>query len=210
MGYAKIYEVPEIKTLLRGTLRNKNFCAAWNVLVQLGLTDDTYSYPLSTNTTYFDFINSFLDNGREQLMKMCDGKPEVFSMIEWTGLLSNKIVPSHLGSPASILQHLLEEKWKLESTDKDLVVMQHQIEAKRGTERKVVYSSLYLEGELNGKTAMAKPVGLPLAIAVRLIAEKKITKPGLHIPIKPDMYEPILDELETNFGIHFKEIELSC
>jgi saccharopine dehydrogenase (NADP+, L-glutamate forming) len=210
MGYAKIYDVPEIKTLLRGTLRNKNFCAAWNVLVQLGLTDDTYSYPLSTNTTYFDFINSFLDNGREQLMKMCDGKHEVFSMIEWTGLLSNKIVPSHLGSPASILQHLLEEKWKLESADKDLVVMQHQIEAKRGTERKVVYSSLYLEGELNGKTAMSKTVGLPLAIAVRLIAEKKITKPGLHIPIKPDMYEPILDELESNFGIHFKEIEFSC
>lgn len=208
MGYAGIYGVPNIKTLLRGTLRNKNFCAAWNVLVQLGLTDDTYAYPSSPNTTYFDFTNSFLNNGLTQLMEMCNGKQEVFSMIEWTGLLSNKIVPAQLGSPAAILQHLLEEKWKLESSDKDLVVMQHQIEVKRGNEQKIVYSSLYLEGELNGKTAMAKTVGLPLAIAIRLIAEGKITEPGLHIPIKPKFYEPILNELETEFGIRFTENEI--
>ena len=208
MGYADIYGVPKIKTLLRGTLRNKNFCAAWNVFVQLGLTDDTYSYPITSNTTYFDFLHSFLNHGREQLMGMCDGRQEVLSMIEWTGLLSDKIIPSHLGSPASILQHLLEEKWKLESSDKDLVVMQHQIEAKRGLERKTIYSSLYIEGELKGKTAMAKTVGLPLAIAIRLIAERKITEPGLHIPIKPNLYVPILDELESNFGIQFKEKEI--
>jgi saccharopine dehydrogenase-like NADP-dependent oxidoreductase len=208
MGYAEIYGVPNIKTLLRGTLRNKNFCAAWNVFIQLGLTDDTYSYPVSSNTTYFDFLHSFLNHGHQQLMEMCNGKQEVLSMIEWTGLLSDKIIPSHLGSPASILQHLLEEKWKLESSDKDLVVMQHQIEAKRGRERKTIYSSLYLEGELNGKTAMAKTVGLPLAIAVRLIAEGKINETGLHIPIKPTFYEPILDELESNFGVRFKEKEV--
>ena len=208
MGYADIYGVHNISTLLRGTLRNKNFCAAWDVFVKLGLTDDTYSYPLNSNTRYFDFLHSFLNNGREQLMEMCDGRLEVLSMIEWTGLISDRIIPSHLGSPASILQHLLEEKWKLENSDKDLVVMQHQIEAKRGSERKTIYSSLYLEGELNGKTAMAKTVGLPLAIAVRLIAEHKITEAGLHIPIKPNFYEPILDELEADFGIRFKEKEV--
>jgi saccharopine dehydrogenase (NADP+, L-glutamate forming) len=54
---------------------------------------------------------------------------------------------------------------------------------------------------------MAKTVGLPLAIAVKLICSGQFNQPGLFIPVVPELFNPILQELEEEFGIIFNETE---
>ena len=125
----------------------------------------------------------------------------------WTGLLSEAEIPLDEGTPAMILQNLLEKKWKLKPEDKDLVVMQHQFTAVSGNRIKNITSSLQVEGINSQHTAMSKTVGIPLAIGVKLLMEKKYTKPGLILPVVPELYEPILEELHNRCGIRFEEHE---
>lgn len=209
LSYREVYGLQHIKTMLRGTLRNSDFCKAWDVFVQLGLTDDSYNFPLQEPVSYRDFIGAFLPAGQgtfeNSLLACCKNDERTLEMIEWTGITSNKPVEIKEGSPAKILQTLLEEKWKLNAEDRDLVVMQHFFTVNFSGKTQTIKSSLYLEGEPNGKTAMAKTVGIPLAIAARLIAEKKFQSPGIHIPVRPELYNPILDEMERDYGICFRE-----
>lgn len=209
LSYREVYGLQHIKTMLRGTLRNSDFCKAWDVFVQLGLTDDTYLFPLKEAMTYRDFIGAFLparEGTLEDVLRdICKNDSHVFEMIRWTEIASAKKIEIAEGSPAKILQALLEEKWKLNAEDRDLVVMQHFFTVNFSGKTQTIKSSLYLEGEPNGKTAMAKTVGIPLAIAARLIAEKKFQSPGIHIPVRPELYNPILDEVERDYGICFRE-----
>jgi saccharopine dehydrogenase (NADP+, L-glutamate forming) len=175
----------------------------------LGLTDDSYNFPLQDTISYRDFIGSFLPAGQgsfeNSLLACCKNDERTLEMIQWTGITSNKSIGIKEGSPAKILQTLLEEKWKLNPEDRDLVVMQHIFKLKFLGQTQTIKSSLYLEGEPNGKTAMAKTVGIPLAIAARLIAEKKFQSPGIHIPVRPELYNPILNEMESDYKICFRE-----
>ncbi len=43
---------------------------------------------------------------------------------------------------------------------------------------------------------MSRTVSLPAAIATRLILEGRIPLTGVHIPVRPEIYEPVLSELE--------------
>jgi saccharopine dehydrogenase-like NADP-dependent oxidoreductase len=107
-------------------------------------------------------------------------------------------------SAACILQFALEKKLALQPGDKDMVIMQHEIEFdKRGKKYKST-STLLLTGEDDVHTAMAKTVGLPLGIAAKLILNGTIRLKGLHIPVVKEIYEPVLQELKLN-GIEFKE-----
>jgi len=110
-----------------------------------------------------------------------------------------------LCSAADVLQFILEKKLVLNITDKDLIVMLHEITYTKNNELYNVSSLLELVGEDNHKTAMAKTVGLPLGIAAKLIIENKLPVKGLHIPTIPEIYTPVLAELK-NHGIIFKEI----
>jgi saccharopine dehydrogenase (NADP+, L-glutamate forming) len=209
LSYREVYGLQHINTMLRGTLRNSNFCKAWDVFVQLGLTDDSYNFPLQDAISYRDFIGAFLPAGQEtlenSLLACCKNDEQTLEMIQWTGITSNKSIGIKEGSPAKILQTLLEEKWRLNPEDRDLVVMQHIFKLKFLGQTQTIKSSLYLEGEPNGKTAMAKTVGIPLAIAARLIAEKKFQSSGIHIPVRPELYNPILNEMESDYKICFRE-----
>lgn len=209
LAYREVYGLGQINTMLRGTLRNAAFCKAWDVFVKLGLTDDSYLFPLRESMTYREFIGAFLPTGKgnleEALQSFCKNDKQSFEMIRWTEIASDKKIGLKEGSPAKILQALLEEKWKLNPDDRDLVVMQHVFSMRFSGKKATVKSSLYLEGEENGKTAMAKTVGIPLAIAARLIAEKKFSKSGIFIPVEPELYNPILDEAARDYGIRFIE-----
>jgi saccharopine dehydrogenase (NADP+, L-glutamate forming) len=102
------------------------------------------------------------------------------------------------------MQYLLEKKLMMRSSDKDMVVMLHEIEYKLQGKTHKVDSLLIVTGEDNVDTAMAKTVGLPLGIAACNILLGKIALTGLHIPILPDFYDPVLAELEL-YGIRFDE-----
>ena len=213
LAYRKIYGLENIPTMLRGTLRQKGFCKAWNVFVQLGLTDDSYVIEDAAHLSYRRLTESFLPpdlkakNPVERLAKFMNEKEdsEVMQKIIWTGILDDRQIGLEKATPAQILQHLLEQKWKLRESDQDMIVMQHQFEVRNLQFAKIV-STLVVKGDNATDTAMAKTVGLPLAIATKLILNGEIKIKGIQLPVHQEIYEPILNELK-NFGIVFTEIK---
>ena len=209
LKYREIYNLKDIPTLFRGTLRRKGFCEAWDIFVQLGMTDDTYTIDCS-KLTYRDFINSYLvysdiKSVEEKLLDFFRLQPnnDILPKLKWLGILDKTPINLKEVTPAQILQQLLEEKWQLKPNDKDMVVMQHQFEYILDNKKHFKTSSLVIKGENASETSMAKTVGLPLAISVKLYLQNKIKLTGVHIPILPELYEPILKEL-TNFDVVFK------
>lgn len=212
LSYRKVYGLEEIPTMLRGTLRRAGFCKAWNVLVQLGLTDDSFQMQLPQGATYRQFLNAFLPWSETLSVeeKLSEIIPELdfptFEKLQWLGFFENRKLPKTEGSPAQILQAMLEKDWELQPEDKDMIVMQHQFEIKTEKGIKKLTSSLVDLGKDCVYTAMAKTVGLPLAIAVDLFLEGKIHGKGLQLPVSSEIYTPILKELEKH-GIRFIEEE---
>ena len=213
LQYRYIYGLDTVKTMLRGTIRRTGYCKAWNGFVQLGITDDSYEIENIDKMTWKELIFSFLPNipGKSIEDNFCDyiginRNSEEFHKFEWLEIFTDKKVGLQKGTPAQALQHLLEEKWKLEDTDKDLIVMQHKIVYSLQGKKHIVTSSLSYIGKDQINTAMAITVGLPLAIAVDLFMQGKLQKTGVLLPIEPDIYNPILEKLEE-YGINFIEEE---
>jgi saccharopine dehydrogenase (NADP+, L-glutamate forming) len=212
LTYREVYGIAHIPTLLRGTLRSRGFCQSWNVFVQLGMTDDSYAIENSENMTYREFTNSFLQYSKtylvEEKLAMLLGvtsNHELIKKIEWLGLLGHERIGLPQATPAQILQHLLEKKWKLEVGDKDMIVMQHIFEYENlQGEKKKLLSSLVVKGENEQETAMAKTVGLPLGIATKLLLQGKIGLRGVLIPVQAEIYAPVLEEL-ARLGVQFFE-----
>ena len=211
LGYRAAYGLEDIPTLFRGTLRRKGYCKAWNMFVQLGVTDDTYKVENSENLTYREFINLFFPYNNELSVeqKFCSylnlsQDSEEFRKIEWLGVFTDTAVALKNASPAQILQKICEEKWTLDPEDKDMIVMQHQFEYVQNGEQQKLNSSLLVFGDDPRNTSMAKTVGLPVAIAAKLILNGKINSNGVKIPTTKDIYIPVLKELEEN-GINFVE-----
>lgn len=212
LEYREAYDLADIPTILRGTLRRPGYCEAWNVFVQLGITDDTYKLSGLSNMTWRDFINSFLvyDEVRtveEKLQSYLSLSSEVMNKLKWLGIFENVSVGLQDSTPAQALQKLLESKWSLEKEDKDMIVMQHQFHYQLKGEEKCFHSSLVLEGKDQIHTAMSMTVGLPIAIATKLILQQKIQLSGVQIPVMKEVYEPVLEELK-HFGIDFVEEEM--
>jgi len=213
LSYREHYGLQSIPTMLRGTLRYSGYCKAWNVFVKLGLTDDSYAIERSNTLSYRKLTEAYLpaeNSSVKEKLKHFMGEEmdlQTLDMIEWAGILDDIMIPLNNATPAQILQQLLEQKWLLKPTDKDMIVMQHQFGYKNsaGVNKKIT-SSLVVKGDDNIQTAMAKTVGLPMAICLKLILQGKITLRGVQIPVSKDIYEPVLNELKA-FGIQFHETE---
>jgi saccharopine dehydrogenase-like NADP-dependent oxidoreductase len=184
------------------------------MFVQLGMTDDAYKVENSENLTYREFINLFFpyNTGITVEEKFCEylkisQDSDEFKKVEWMGVFTEVKVGLKDASPAQILQKICEEKWTLGAEDKDMIVMQHQFEYVQNGEQKKLNSSLLVFGDDPRYTSMAKTVGLPVAIATKLILNGAIKSTGVKIPTTKDIYAPVLKELEQN-GINFVEEEL--
>jgi saccharopine dehydrogenase (NADP+, L-glutamate forming) len=213
LSYQEPYGLQKIKTLLRGTLRVPGYCSAWNIFVKLGLTDDSYVIHNADKFTYADLLSSYLPAGqgslRQRLEKFMgnDAAKEDIDKIEWLGFFDQVKIEMKEGTPAQLLQNLLEKKWLLKEHDKDMIVMQHLFEidsSKNPKLPKKITSSLVVIGEDQDHTAMAKTVGLPLAICVSNYLLGKFKASGVQIPTNKEIYLPLLEELR-HFGIVFEE-----
>lgn len=212
IGYMDIYGLQSVKTMLRGTLREQGYCRAWNTFIRLGLTDDTSKIMHASSQTYTSLIDSFLPSGKgtvkERLKKFIgkDWDDQLEKKLDYLELFSEKKIMLPEGTPAQLLQALLEEKWKLKEGDKDMIVMQHQFEytEKNKASLKKLNSSLVVIGKDEHYTAMALTVGLPLAITVKNFLTGKFKLSGVQVPIHKEIYEPMLHELEEH-GVSFKE-----
>lgn len=214
LKYIETYGLQGIRNMLRGTLRNPGYCAAWDVLAQLGCCDDTYTMEGVSDMTHRDFINAFL-NYDSQLMveeKLCSAfkiLPNGAEMkrLRWSGLFDREAVGLKEGTPAQVLEHILNKKWRLNPGDKDLIVMWHKFVYEVNGRKKEVHASLTAVGDDANYTAMAKTVGLPLGIAAKLLLEGNIKSRGVCIPVMKEIYEPVLQELsELGIGLSEKEI----
>jgi saccharopine dehydrogenase (NADP+, L-glutamate forming) len=213
LSYQQAYGLQKVQTLLRGTLRKQGFCRAWDCFVQLGMTDNQTLLP-TKNLTYAQFLATFLPSRNASLQTTFletlqipeNQEQEILEKFEFLELFSQKPLeyPHKEATPAQILQFILEQKWRLEPQDKDMIVMQHIFDFEQAKIQKQIVSELVVIGENSLHTAMAKTVGLPLGIACKLVVEGKISERGVLLPLSKEIYEPILQEL-TEFGIRFQE-----
>ncbi len=217
LKYRSHYGLDEIPTLMRGTLRKAGFCDAWDAFVQLGCTEDGFNMELPADAPWSDYLDAFLPHCQEcdtrgNLAKYLglDEDGDVMQKLDWLGLFEEKNAIGVSGrSPAATLQHLLEQKWKLGPKDKDMVVMWHRFRYAVEGQHQTIHASLGVIGQDQIHTAMARTVGLPIAMATKLLLNGTITDRGVLLPLKPVIYDPILDELET-FGVKFTEEEVEA
>jgi saccharopine dehydrogenase (NADP+, L-glutamate forming) len=214
LSYREAYGLSDVKTMLRGTLRPLGFCPSWQVLVRLGLTDSVHRIENTESMTYREWVKTFLSESDLPLETQIasylglDENSEEMQRLKWLGILGDEQIGLPNATPAEILQHVLEKRWKLKPEEKDIIVMQHEFEYELNGEIKHLVTSLIVRGEDNFHTAMAKTVGLPVAVAARLLLEGKIQERGVQIPVHPDIYDPVLDELEA-LGIVFEEYQVN-
>lgn len=212
LKYRSVYGLDNILTLYRGTIRRVGYSRAWNMFVQLGMTDDTYALDNSETMSYREFVNLFLpyspSDSVEIKTRMALGIEQ--DDIMWDKLLeldlfnANKIVGLKNATPAQILEKILADKWTLQPNDKDMIVMYHKFGYELDGKQQQIDSKMVCIGDDQTYTAMAKTVGLPVAIATLQILNGNIKTPGVQLPITKEVYEPILKELEE-FGVVFKE-----
>jgi len=210
LSYREVYNLYDIPTLFRGTLRKPGYCEAWDLFVQMGMTDDSYEMDVS-GMNYSNFFNSFIDprncHVKSYLKSHFRVNDDVISKVEWLGFFNQINLGIDKGTPAQILQKILESKWLLQKEDKDMIVMQHQFIYEIDGKEHELHSSFVLFGEDQTYTGMAKTVGLPVGIATKLILNGEIKSTGVKVPVSKEIYKPVLEELEQN-GIKFIEEEI--
>jgi saccharopine dehydrogenase-like NADP-dependent oxidoreductase len=214
LKYRTVYGLDDILTLYRGTIRRVGYSKAWNMFVQLGMTDDTYIVDDSENMSYREFTNLFLPyhptDSVEIKLRLQLGVEQ--DDIMWDKLLeldlfnAKKIVGLKNATPAQILEKILTDKWTLQPDDKDMIVMYHKFGYEINGEQKQIDSKMVCIGDDQTYTAMAKTVGLPVAMATLQILNGNIKTPGVQLPLSREVYLPILEELEQ-YGVVFNEIE---
>ncbi|WP_426432263.1 saccharopine dehydrogenase family protein [Winogradskyella sp. HB-48] len=215
LKYQHVYGLDQVRTLYRGTMRRVGFSRAWHVFVQLGMTDDSYTIDDSINMSYRDFVNAFLPYSPTDSVELkfrhalkIDQDDTVWDkFLELDIFNPKKMVGLDKATPAQILQKILMDSWTLNSEDKDMIVMYHKFGYELKGEKHQIDSTMVVVGEDQTYTAMAKTVGLPVAMATLDILNGKIKTPGVQIPISKEVYTPILEELKT-YGIEFKEKEV--
>ncbi len=216
LNYRDIYGLQDTLTLYRGTIRRVGFSRAWNIFVQLGMTDDSFKMEGSENMSYRDFINSFLPYKPHDSVEL---KLRHYLKIDQDDVIWDKLLELDLfnadkkvgmkdATPAQILQRILMDSWTLREEDKDMIVMYHKFGYEMKGVKKQIESNMVVLGEDQTYTAMAKTVGLPVAIATLAILNGKIKSPGVQLPIHKEVYDPILKELE-NYNIRFNEKEVA-
>ena len=212
LKYQKVYGFKDILTLYRGTIRRVGFSRAWNIFVQLGMTDDSYTIPNSENLSYREYVNLFLPYSPTDSIELklrhnlkIDQDDLIWKKLREIDIFnSKKYLEIKNATPAQALQKILMEKWALAREDKDMIVMYHKFGYELKGKNYQIDSSMVTVGEDQTYTAMSKTVGLPVAIAALKILNKTITTPGVLRPIDKEVYKPILKELET-YGVQFNE-----
>lgn len=214
MRYISLYQTPEIKTLMRATLRYPAFSLGWKAVVALGMTDQndeihgvkSYKELLARKCSV-----SHADLNIEQTVANklhVSSTDPVLSMLSWLGLFEEQLLPEQATCSADALLHLLIDKWGLQPHDKDLVIMQHNVTYRTNKEmEKNIVSTMIHVGESESHSAMAKTVGLPMAILAHFQLKGIINAPkGVCIPTLPQVYKPILEALASH-QIIFNETE---
>jgi saccharopine dehydrogenase (NADP+, L-glutamate forming) len=213
--YKDIYGLKDVPNILRATLRYPGFCDGWNALIQIGLTDGSYPILDSEKMSFHKWMEAYLQDEpggsvKERMANKLGVSPysKVMKQLEWLGLFSKRRIKFSRATPALLLETVLLDKWKLKATDKDLIILHHEYDYILNGERKTLLSTLELKGNNGKDTALAKVVGLPMAIMLKNVMNGTIKDMGMDVPLRKEVYEPMLTELEE-YGIVFKDRHIS-
>jgi len=210
LPYIELYGIKSTKTMFRGTLRNKGWCSTLKKIADLGLLEEEEKD--WTGLTYKDLLKKLMNCPAEEDIKKSlsahlniEENSDIIQRYEWLGLLSDEPLPLEKDSPLNILGARMLEKLQYEEGERDMIMLQHQfIASYPGDKKEEITSTLIDFGIPHGDSSMGRTVGLPAAISTKLILEGKIEKTGVHIPVTPEIYTPILQELKE-LDIVFKE-----
>ncbi len=213
--YKKIFDLEKIDTMIRGTLRYPGWSETWNQIVKLGMFLNTITLPPIADYTYRDFTEMFTplntDGGsfEARLANTLNISPTgtIMQNLTWLGLVSKEKIGKNFTTPMELLTDLLIKKMPLPEGKRDMVILQHNIIADYGEDRphERTISTLIDYGDPEtGITAIAKTVGAPAAIAVKLVLKGELDLLGCHIPTHKDIYPKVLAELKS-LGIEFNE-----
>jgi saccharopine dehydrogenase (NADP+, L-glutamate forming) len=200
LPYIDLYGLGEAETFVRTTLRYPVFCAGWAPIVRAGLTDD--AAPLRGAGAGAGSASLTVAEWARPLLPYVTAENR--GMYGYLGMFDSAPAPAGARTSADVLQYLLETKLAMRPEDRDMIVMQHEIGYIFGGKSHRRKSTLVVKGEDSLHTAMARTVGLPLGIAAKLLLEGKVALRGVHIPVAPELYVPVLKELEAE-GIVFRE-----
>ncbi len=213
LHYREEYGLIDVPNIYRGTLREKGFCAAWNALIQLGLTDGDFPILHSGKISYYQLVDGIVGHVsgttlKERVANLLGEKvdSDVIQKLQWLGLFSKKKIKLPRATPALILEHLLREKWLLNEEDKDRIIIHHQFDYELGGKKYIRYATLDVSGDDHENTAMAKAVGLPIAVLFKYISDQNISDRGVGVPLEKRIYEPVLKELASH-GLAFKTFD---
>jgi saccharopine dehydrogenase-like NADP-dependent oxidoreductase len=211
LAYKEIYGIPEARTMFRGTFRYKGWCETLDAIKQLNLISPE-KYDM-TGMTFAEMVKKQIGQPtnlisiRSQVAGFL-GIPEnahALDAMSWLGLFDNTPMNRTIDSTFEVTSDLMIEKMSLGQTERDMVAMQHTFLAAFSDGRKEVIRSRMLDfGTLSTDTSIARTVALPAAIAVEMILDGKITIKGVHVPVIPEIYNPVLDQLEV-LGIKMVE-----
>lgn len=213
LAFIEPYHLLHAQTVYRGTLRYHGFCQAWQLLVQLGVCDNNSLIEIADNETNASFFSKFVRGSSAENIEEIAAQTlntsiqdESFQKLKWLELFEKKKLPvSGKQTAALVLQKILEEKWQLKPSDKDRVVMVHEMVYELNGTKRLLTATLDLSGN-EKHTAMATTVGLPIGIAAKMILLNQIQLTGVLRPVMKEIYEPVLQTLQQ-MGIDFKQHE---
>ena len=215
LAYEEDLGLQKDHTIIRGTLRYPGWSETWQHIVHLGLANESLHIPHLKDMSY------------RELTEMCvpssDAKAKleqqvadhlgisrtgtIMKNLRWLGLFSKDKIGSDASTVAGAMLTLIREKLRMPPGARDMVILHHELEAEfpdEGNRRERLNATLVEYGEEGGMTAIARTVGLPVAVAAKLLLTDQLPLTGCHIPTHPAVYMPVLAELEES-GLRFTE-----
>ncbi|MCK5585292.1 saccharopine dehydrogenase NADP-binding domain-containing protein [Candidatus Bipolaricaulota bacterium] len=209
LPYVESYGIPTVTSMFRGTLRYPGWCETLKKIVDLGLLDETERDDIA-GLTYGRLLARLIDSDGTNLKTdlaeflgiASDSEP--IARMEWLGLLSDDAIPAADNTYLDVVASLMLSKMEYTPGERDMLVMQHEFVAEYPDRTEKITSTMVDYGIPNGDSSMSRLVGLPAAIASRMILQGEINLTGVHVPMIPEIYKPVLAELAT-VGISFQE-----
>jgi saccharopine dehydrogenase-like NADP-dependent oxidoreductase len=215
LKYQSLFELYDVHTMIRGTLRYPGWSETWLQIVRLGLSNETMHIPNICNYTYRQFVEMFLPlhvssaNIEHRVANYLNISPtgKIMENLTWLGLFSDEKIQCQGDTAAAVMEDILKKKLFLSVDGRDMVAIIHEVDAQftgKSARTERITSTFIEYGEPGGFTAIAKTVGLPAAIAAKLVLTDQLPISGCHIPTHPAIYSKVLPELKEA-GLTFEE-----
>jgi len=203
-NYIKDYGLEDVSDFYRGLLRHPGYCNSMQSLKDLNLLSNEESHDLQ-GVTYKQFTALLIGaSGDTDIKQAVSDKlnlktsSDIIKQLQWLGLFDDEQIPMSKGTNADVLLGLMQEKMTYKDHEKDMIIVHNEaiVEFDNRMEKRI--ATMKVEGRPFGHSAMSRAVGLPAAIASRLILEGTIRSKGVLKPITEEIYKPILSELAEN------------